>query len=106
MDRTYLRIIYRYATLFIALIGVILITVNVAGAHNLYAPTKTPPPPRASSPCGALVATEGSGGFPRIDLSKCTQPDTAQPPGRQPWRPIAVGGPVCVNWTLYHTNQA
>ncbi len=109
MDRTYLKIIYRYAMLFAAAVGIclILITTSVAGASTLIAPTRTAaPPPKPTSPCGVLVAREENGGFPRLDLAKCSEPDTAPPSGRRPWNPIAVGAPVCVNWTLYHTNLA
>ncbi len=103
-----LRAFYRAMILVVAALGFgsAFLSASVAGASMGYAPTKTPPPPKPASPCGVVVVEQKNAGFPRLDMSKCNQPDTTVPADRQAWKPISVGAPVCVNWTLYHTNQA
>ena len=68
-------------------------------------PPPPPPPPSPTPPapvCGETV-TSGPGGFPLISMS----PENCQPAEavRQPWTPIQVGGGVCPDWLVYHTNQ-
>jgi Tol biopolymer transport system component len=104
MHRIRLRYIYGYIPLLIAFLGFALTTASTAEAGQIETPTKTVAQ-SAPNPCGALMPGQGTGGFPRLDLSKCNESDTIQPTNRKAWRPIAVGTPVCVNWTLYHTNQ-
>jgi Tol biopolymer transport system component len=96
----------RHAMLLIAALvtGLVLSTVNIAGASTVTAQSNTQPPAKVS-PCGSLMPGQGSRDFPRLDMTKCDQPDTTQVTGRKPWQPIKVGAAVCVDWILYHTNQ-
>jgi len=69
-------------------------------------PPPPPPPPSPTPPttlvCGETVAT-GPNGFPVINMS----PEGCEPTeaARQPWTPVQVGGGVCPDWLVYHTNQ-
>jgi Tol biopolymer transport system component len=69
-------------------------------------PPPPPPPPSPTPPpslvCGETAPT-GPNGFPVITMSPegCAPTETA----RQPWTPIQVGGGVCPDWLVYHTDQ-
>ena len=69
----------RHAMLLIAALvtGLVLSTVNIAGASTVTAQSNTQPPAKVS-PCGSLMPGQGSRDFPRLDMTKCDQPDTTQ----------------------------
>ncbi len=59
----------------------------------------------ASTPdvCGEAVETSVNG-FPVLDVSGCAPQDTViEPPTA--WTPITVGGAVCTDWMIYHTDM-
>ncbi|MFN8561290.1 MAG: DPP IV N-terminal domain-containing protein [Anaerolineae bacterium] len=62
---------------------------------------QTTPTPTATEICGQDQTTDD--GFPVIDMSLCG-PDTGEVEA-PPWTPIDVGGAVCPDWLVYHTNM-
>lgn len=78
-------------------------------------PTQPPAQPPAQPPlppgdadriCGAITerpVAGGGPGFPLIDMNPENCLDVEQPLAQ--WTPIAIGGAVCPEWFVYHTNQ-
>jgi Tol biopolymer transport system component len=59
----------------------------------------------AAAACGTMTSDSGTG-FPLLNTDNCV-PDNATPPVRKAWKPLMINPTsVCVDWILYHTNQA
>ncbi|MBN2305398.1 MAG: PD40 domain-containing protein, partial [Anaerolineae bacterium] len=62
------------------------------------------PPEVAELPPQCNLTTEtGKDGFPVVDMNPANCQDTQL--ARGPWTPLDVGGGVCPDWFVYHTNQ-
>jgi len=70
-------------------------------------PPLLPPPAIAQAPvCGAITeqpVAGGGAGFPLIDMNPADCVDEELPLAG--WTPIEIGGAVCPDWFVYHTNQ-
>ena len=79
-------------------------------------PTQPPAQPPAQPPlppadtgdliCGEITeqpVAGGGPGFPLIDMNPENCVDVEQPLAQ--WTPISIGGAVCPEWFVYHTNQ-
>lgn len=70
-------------------------------------PPLLPPPAIAQAPvCGAITeqpVAGGGAGFPLIDMNPADCLDEELP--LADWTPIEIGGAVCPDWFVYHTNQ-
>jgi Tol biopolymer transport system component len=52
--------------------------------------------------CGST--TEGQNGFPIVNTAGCGEDNSRL--ARPPWTPVSIGGGVCEDWLVYHTNKS